>query len=259
MFNAMLLKAGTPRYQSTGNSSSCGDCDSSTCADKLPLPLPWTMNIHEWPSVRAALSIPFAPVQTSTQRECISKDETVVVGAGTPAEFKTVPVGYSFPLAYAPVVSIVEGVSFGATYEVHSRGNEFTGAFNPLSAVIDTSMEGLTLSIKAYAVDPCACTEIDSVADLVEIPTAVPAALATVDVHALAISCAKGVIGKPSPATGGYVANAHGVLYVATVVTAPTNVPLSKITGAFGLQVNVQTAEATPRLFDAMRGTFGKV
>ena len=258
MLNAMLLKAGTARYQSTGNSSTCGTCDSSTCADTLPLPLPWTMNIHEWPSVRAALSIPFAPGQTSTQRECIAKDETVVVNAGTPQEFKTVPVGYSFPLAYAPVVSIVEGISFGATYEVHSRGNEFAGAYNPATAVIDTSMDGLVLSIKAYEIDPCECTEVTAVTTLTEAPTAVPANLATVDVHDLAISCAKGVIGKPSPATGGYVANTHGVLYVATVVTAPTNVPLSKITGAFGLQVNVQTAEATPRLFDAMRGTFGK-
>jgi hypothetical protein len=257
MFNAMLLKAGTSRYQATGTSSSCGTCESGTCPDKLALPMPWTLNIHEWPSVRAALSIPFAPAQTSTQRECVAAAETVVVNAGTPQEFKTVPAGYAFPLAYAPAVSIVEGVSFGATYEVLARGNESQGIFGAPTAV-DTSMQGLVIAIEAYEVDPCACTEIDDIADLTLIPTATPAVVANINVHDLAISCTKGVIGKPSPATGGYVANTHGVLYVARVVAAPTNVPLSKITGAFGLQINVQTAEATPRLFDAMRGTFGQ-
>jgi hypothetical protein len=212
------IKGGGIRMMNYG--SDCGfGCDS--CSSDLP-ELPLKIQTHDHPAYQPNWNT-YQPELSKRDRACTQADELVVA----PATVANVPAGYVMHRVYTPPYTVIKGIGVNHTPTVDEYGTS------------NVSLNGLNYSVVANEVDTTTCPP--TIGALV--PGAVPAAFASIT----PATSAETIIGVVSPATGGYVTGAKGVMHSYIINTPPTNNPLSGIKAALTLQVNSETFNALIR------------
>jgi len=218
------VKGGGFGFKSNAGPCATGNC--GPCSTELEV-MPRKVQNHDHPSYLPNWAS-YAPHVSVNDRDCVAVDE--VPGAS----FAQVPADYVLRLVYVPAHSILKGIGVTQTL-----ADDYGMCNSGSLGVTNGTLAGLTYAVEAYEVDNSVCPPAVGAANVAD---AVPAELASI-----VAATADTVVAPVSPATGGYVTGANGLMLAIKILTPPTNNPLSQIQATLTLQANIETFHALVR------------